>query len=410
MSLPKIDNTITGYRFAWEAEQITIEVSRIRQNKTSTAGEIIISTSAPGFKAPHITQQRFSFTNKDDRDKLAKSLSQKIQIDWESILEQLCVYCLREIRRGEPVVELGGPEREKQPPIYLVDPLVIKNYPNVLFGEPGSAKTTTALALVLLVSLSWQDNPLYLPVYAGKGARVLWLDWETDEDTIGWQLQCLTKGTDTFCTLNYRHCSLPLAADLEQIKQCVDEYEADVVVVDSIGLACGGDLNSPEPVLNYFTALRQLRRTSINLAHTSKNTEGKKSMFGSVFFEAQARNVWEIVKSGEPGDSSINVGLFHRKPPPFSKLHQPLGFQFDFTEDTTTVIPHDPKSVEELVKRMGTNQRILAILKQGSLSPQEIIDSLEITRSNAYLAIKRLSDKELIIKLSDGKWGLKCGG
>jgi len=407
MSRPSILKTISGYYLNWREEQVRIDVSRIRETKVSTMAEILITSTAPGLSSGHLTQTTFSLTANDARPKLAKELNKRLEIDWGSILEQLCVLVLEEIRRGEPVVILGQEGVKVEPPEYLIDPFVIRNQPNVFFGEPGSAKSTLGLVLACALTAGWQDNPGHL-IVSSKTERCLWLDWETDRSVIAWQLDCIKRGNDFKqpFEIYYRRCSIPLADDLEQIKQSIDEYKATCIFIDSLGLACGGDLNSAEPVLRFFTAYRQLNTTGILLGHTARYTESHdKHIYGSMFFEAQSRNVWEMVKSIGDEDDSIAVGLYHKKPPPFGKLHKPLGYKFTFDEGNgeTYFEYHDPKSVDDLLKRMGTNTRILEELKTGLLTPKELE---ERGIKNPRTALSRLKKKGLVTLIGKETYGL----
>ena len=217
MSKPIVTSILGGYSLVWESEQIKINVSRIRETKVSTMAEILITCTSPGI-APHIKQTTFSLTANDARPKLAKELEKIYKAEWDIILEQLCVKVLAEIRRGEPVVILGQDGTKAEPPEYLVDPYVIRNQPNVFFGEPGAAKSNWGIILACALTVSWRDNPGRL-IVADKTERCLWLDYETDKKVIGWQLGCIKRGNnfEKPCEIYYRRCSIPLADDLEQI-------------------------------------------------------------------------------------------------------------------------------------------------------------------------------------------------
>ena len=406
MSTPIITSVLGGYSLEWEPEQIKINVSRIRETRISTIAEILITCTSPGLVSPHIKQTSFSLTANDARPKLAKELEKIYQTNWDVILEQLCIKVLAEIRRGEPVVILGQDGMKVDPPEYLIDLYIIKNQPNVFFGEPGSAKTTWGLELASCVTTGWKDNPGKL-VVANKKERCLWLDYETDQSVIAWQLASIKRGNN-FEVPNqifYRRCSSPLADDLEQIKQAIDEYKATCLFIDSLGLACGGDLNSAEPALRFFTALRQLKITSVILAHTARNTDSSnKHIYGSMFFEAQSRNVWELVKSNDDEDSIV-IGLYHKKPPPFGKLHKPMGYKFTFdNDDNTTYFEYnDPKNVDELLERMGTNTKIIEALKSGPLTPRELEEK---GIKNPRTPLARLKRKGIVTLIGKETYGL----
>ena len=67
-----------------------------------------------------------------------------------------------------------------------------------------------------------------------------------------------------------------------------------------------------EPALRVFAALRYLSRTSLIIAQTSKNDEGKKSMFGSTYFQYYSRNIFELKKSVDVCDKDeTKVAFFH---------------------------------------------------------------------------------------------------
>lgn len=408
MSLPQINQTLGGYHFTWEKEMLEVTVSRLKQHKDGrVTGEILITTSAPAYN-PHLHQAQFNFSSTHSRRDLARSLEERYSklADWDTILEQLCVYTLDRVRRGEPVVELWTKE-DASPPEYLLEPLILRNYPTIIFGDPSTAKSTVALILTQVMMLPWRDNPLGLAA-PERSVRCLFLDYETDPDTIRWLLTMLQRGMELPpLSLNYRHCALPLPQDIEQVRRHIDDYQAEVIIIDSLGLACGGDLKEAESALALFSALRLLRTTSLILAHTAKNPETKKkTVFGSVFFEAQARSIWEIRKAQDTGEDELDVALFHRKPPPFQKLCAPIGLTIKYGPDTMTISQGQPRSVAEFLGALGTQAQIEELLKDGPMSPKGIMEALDISRGAVDMALKRLKNKQKVVKLEDGKWGL----
>jgi len=75
VSVPTItENGIGTFLFAWE-EGIRIEASRLRNHSDGrVTGELLITTSKPGTKAPHLHRAQFNFTSTTARDRLAHSL------------------------------------------------------------------------------------------------------------------------------------------------------------------------------------------------------------------------------------------------------------------------------------------------------------------------------------------------
>lgn len=406
MSLPAITECVGGYIYDWDEEHVHIEVSRLRgDSKGAVHGEVVIQTSAPGY-APHLHQAQFNFSSTASRKALGKNLTDQYQTRWTEILEQMCVHTLERFRKGEPVVELWTSD-DVAPPEYLLDPLIIKNYPSIIFGDPSTAKSTVSIILSQIMQLPWADNPLGLAAPA-RPIRCLFLDWETDYETVRWQLTTLQRGMGLpALMLSYRSCALPLSQDVDQIRRHIIDTQSDLIIIDSLGLAAGGELKETGPALAFYTALRQLKTTALILAHTSKDRENKrKTVFGSVFFEAKARNIWEITKSQDHNDNELSIGLRHHKPPPFGKLCAPLGMRLVFGEGTMQVLETDPTNISEFAEKLGVQQRILIHLKGGPATPKELAEALEISDGHARKAIFELTKRGKVVKTTGGGYGL----
>ena len=384
MNPPQMNDTVSGYMFTWPKEKISIEVTRIRpQSDGKVTGEIIVSTSAPGY-GPHLLQTYFDFSSSHSRRDLAKTLELRYPklANWFDILEQLSVYTLERARRGEPVVQLETGD-DVQAPEYLLEPLILRSYTTIIFGDPGTAKSTVALIFTQIMTwpLAWIGCFLDI-IPPPHAVTSLYLDYETDQDTVRWMLTKLQRGMNLPpLELNYRRCALPLAQDIEEIHQHIRDTRAQVVIIDSLGPACGGELKEAESALTFFSALRQLNVASLILAHTAKNTETKrKTVYGSVFFEAQARSIWEIKKAQDAGEDEMDIALFHRKPPPFQKLCCPIRLTIKYGPDTMTVSQGQRASVAEFLSELGTQAQIRELLKDGALSTKDIMGALGISR------------------------------
>ncbi|MCL6531574.1 MAG: AAA family ATPase [Meiothermus ruber] len=220
----------------------TIEVSRLHAHSDGkVTGEIAISTSLPGY-APHLHQAKFNFAATRSRTELSRALNERYGklAHWGTLLEQLCVYTLDRVRKGEPVIELMTGE-EVSPPQYFLEPIIIKNYPTIIFGDPGTAKSTVALIFAQIMEKAWDDFDLDLTL-PDREIRSLYLDYETDADTVTWILTKLQRGMKLpQLKLRYRRCALPLAQDVDQIHRHIYDSKAEVIIIDSLGLACGGD-------------------------------------------------------------------------------------------------------------------------------------------------------------------------
>lgn len=406
MNKPDVKDTISGYIYEWEKEKVKIEVSKLHNHTSDgrVTGEMAVSTSAFGSDG-HLHQAQFNFSSSQSRKQLCSILAERYKDpDWYAIIEQACVYTLERQSKGEPVISLFSGEN-CIPPEFLIDPLIVKYQPNTIFGQPGSAKSTLAIALSQFILFpEWENNPFgFIPTK--KSVNTLMLDWETDEQTVKWQLNMLAKGTGKEpLHLKYRHCALPLVQDVEQIRKHIVDTETELVIIDSLGLACGGELNEAAPALAFFTAFRQLKTTGLILAHTSKDTlSKKKSIYGSVYFEAGMRNIWEIQKHQEKDSSEMDIRLTNRKPPPFRKLHKDIGLRFIYPDNNAVKIEQgDLSKVPEFVDNMDNGQKILAALRNSpnrKLNLKDLSENTGISEAVCRVMFGRL--KKYIAKQGD---------
>lgn len=406
------------YAFAWG--MFTASLSRVKEHRDGrTTGElkVVMSNSSPVI----LLQSSLNLLSPRSREAAAKDLDRKApSMDWDSILETLCTETLDAMRGGEPVQSLvvEWEHTKLARPKYVVYPLVVGELPNCIFGDPGSLKSTMALVLSQVAMLCWRDNPLGLPP-PQEPVRGLYLDYETDEDTMKYQMKRIGKGMKLDLTqLTYRRCSVPLSSELDQICHHIEDSKAEMIIIDSLAMASGGEPKETESALRFFSALRQIKTatgrlvTPLILAHNAKDPEAKKkSIYGNQMYTAQMRNIWEAVSRSEPGDDVVDLVLFHRKPPPFGKFLKPLGWKFIFNDaaETIEIVESDPRTIGEFLERMSAGQRILVALKSGKLTAQELMTDLKLERSAVDTALSRLKRSKQVIK--DGNfWGLLYQG
>ena len=405
MSKPLITETIGGYDFLWEDEQLQISIKRLHIHKDGkVTGELLITTDATDFKFPVLhPPTQINFTADRTRKELINTLKEKYpQWEWLTILDQLAYKILELAREGEPVKEIWTSE-DAPPPEYLLEPILIKGIPTVIFGEKGVAKSRLSILIATCLLLPWHDNPLGF-IVPEKSIKTLILDWETEWDVVRYEIKRLQIGMNLPpFPVYYRRCNLSLADDIEQIQQHIEKIGAEVLIIDSLGAASGGELNKAEVALSFFTALRRLKRTSLIIAQTSKSEGGKKSIIGSTFFTYYSRSIFELVRAEDVGEDDMHIALFHRWCNVF-RTQPPMGFNFSFDSNGVRV-EREPVSVREFMAKINTQQKICEILKSGAMTTKEIMDILEISRGSADMTLKRLRDKRKIIKIED-RWGL----
>ena len=402
MNSPEIHQQGGIYQLTWQ-EGIAAQVTRLREHRDGrVTAELTVTTSLPGYQ-PYLAQSLFNLSSIRSRTEMAKTLTGRCSvIGWEEALEQLCFIILQMLRRGEPIKEIWTSD-DIRPLQYLLYPLIPLNMPTTIYGEGGTGKSYLALLFATCVQLPWYDNPLCLKPREAP-TNVIYLDYESDEDEIAWRLKCLKKGMGLpELQLQYRHCSIPFADDLETIQQAIVETKTKAIIVDSLGVACGGDLNSAETANRFNNALRQVNVTSLLLTHTAKDiTVKRKTIFGSVYFYNNARSVWEVRKSQEPGGNEIHLGLYNTKFNP-GKLHPPIGFKVEFGEDYSIFSPEDIREVPELARSLPLRTQIIGLLNQGKMPVKDIADELDASESSIRTILNR--DKKNFVKAGK-EWAL----
>lgn len=407
-SKPIIEERPGTYSLRWpEGVQVNVTRTRAHPSDGRISGEIAVRFGENG-ATKLLHQASFNFTSTAARDKLTKTLASRADaVDWFAVLEQTCFNVVNWMRQGEPVVELWG-DATAQRPEYLVEPLVVRGYPNIIFGDPGSFKSALATLLIAVVALPWRANPLGLRCPAAPVGS-LFLDWETDKATVNWTLSRLFRGHGLAAfPVSYRRCAAPLPQDVDALRDAIAATKAELVVIDSLGMASGGDdLNRSGAAIGFYTALRQLNVTSLILAHNSKDRETKtRSIIGHQYYTAQARNIWEVRKVQDVGDDEIDLALFHRKPPPFAKLAAPMGAHVTFTADSMNVRAQGATTVREFVAEMGLSAQIREVLQNGAMTVDEIARETGGKYDSVRRVLYRMRDKRQAFQVEGGKWGL----
>jgi len=402
---PTVTRIFGGYRFYWQDIKLQVCVSRIREPRDGTVkGEILIESLAEG-NCRHIHQSQYNFISPDTRDKLAQILQRRYHLNedlWAEILEQLSNLLLLKHRQGEPVSHITTEDVILEPE-YLVYPILLLQQPTVIFGDGGVGKSYFSLYLAVCALLPWHDNPLGLKVRQNP-SKVLFLDWEADDNTVRWRLHCLKTGLGLpYLVFDYLRCSQAFADDIEHIQDKLNNTGAEFIIIDSIAGACGGDLTASEPATRFYNALRSLNVTSLIIAHNPKG-DGKKTIYGSAIFEHRARSVWECKALHEPGDDELLVGLYHRKANN-SRLNKPLGFKISFNDKATVVTKYSVEAVPGFEKSLSLTDRILRLLKEGAMGKEEIAAEIGGNSKSVGVTLSNMKSNGLIVP-DGGKYRL----
>lgn len=401
---PEARNSAGIHVYHWQAEQVSIRVERLSESRDEVSGEITVRTSLPAVP-PHLHQARLNLTSTTSRRTLARALSDRLPLPWDDFLEYACILTLQAYRQGEPIIQVGHlPVRGGA--AYRLWPLVRDGEPSVVYGDGGVGKSFLGALALLLVTTGRTAAGLNAHPEPTKG---LYLDWESSAEELDERVKGLRAGMSLpeDIELSYRFSTQPLAHELPEIQRAVTEGGYNFLVVDSLGLACGGDPESAQVILAYFAALRSLRLGSLTLHHIPKDKD--RGPFGSAYIKNMARNAWEMKKEQEEDSDTLYIGLYHTKVNRGRRL-RPLGIRLTFREDGA-IVPQtqDILQVPLLATGASLKDRLRDALSHGQRTVHDLAEELDKSENEVRA---RLHDSPKLFTTAGNQgretlWGLR---
>ncbi len=392
----------TGHRYSWNGSHgIVLEINRLREARGRIDAEVRVSCVSG-----HVYHGLINLLKHRDRKEVINAcIKKQCDVNWEdfpfdSAFEEACLDALSQYRQGEPVVEVGNkPISSKSK--HLLYPFLVENQANLIYGPGGTCKSFLSGFICLLL----ESGESRCKLNPNQITRTLYLDFETSREEINDRVQMLKSGLnlpkDTIPL--YRFCHQPLAADIAEIQRLVSKDNVGFVIVDSYGMACGGDAWSQQVARDYFMSLRSLRVPTLTIDHVAK--ENAKGPFGSVYKYNEARNIFEIKATQELGEDATEIGLFHRKANN-GRLLKPLGYRFSFIDDEAVIVESiDVKENGVLASELPLKDKIVALLRSGPMKAPDIATELDVKESSVRGTLNRYKDK-IFAKLMDNVWGI----
>jgi len=399
----KFKDNGTAYIFTLHEAKLRFIFTRIYQHKSSAelSAQLLVENIETG-RQVHF--QTINLLSVQAREKIANSFNFKFpSITWGPLIDDICYTVIQKHTEGQPVETVWGDIEnfEVLQPKYILSPLIYEGESNILFGQGKSGKSYLALLFCLLCKLPYPDNPLRL---IPKAANPLYLDYERSKELFRQRLSLMCRGLEVApVPIDYRRCFIPLADDVDNILKTINEKKNDLIVIDSVGIACAGDLNSSETATRFAAALHRLPVTSILITHTSKTEEGKKTPIGSVYFTNSASNIFEVKKSQDMGNSYIDIALSHYECNLGPKI-EPLGFRLEFQNNSTRIIRQELSDIPELAGNVPIRQQCKQALESGPMTVKEITETTGLNQESIKTKLNKYKDDFV----RDGeKWRLK---
>lgn len=384
LALPSTD----GYLLSVGEIGTELRIERLRREHGELVGELTVASNLPGTRSKngtlHVADYNLSSARaRTERARILADRSNAPTVDWAGLLEDLCQQVLAAERTGRPATLLRDLPRPAADEDLRVDGIrLLRRHPMMVFGDGGDAKS--------YLGLYWGT------CLAADGLRVLYADWEFAGEDHRDRLERIT-GPD-MPELWYVRADRPLTAEIDRLRRIVAEERIDYLIADSVAFACDGPPEAAEVAGAYFRAVRRLGIGSLHIAHITKGENGDQKPFGSTFWHNGARSTWYVKRSAESSDgAAITVGLFNRKAN-LGPLAPAFGYQITFGDGRTTFRTTEIANVADLAGNLTVRQRMIRLLRAGSLTMHEIASELEVPVDTIVKTASR-GDGKVFVKL-----------
>jgi replicative DNA helicase len=395
--------------FVWDTVHAFAEATNLKEHTDGKiTGMLTVGVDLPGTGKRVLKKAQYTFTADSTRSRTAKDLDAMpgggIELGWTGPFEELCRTVIDYVQEGSPLSSVDvsrdtAPVRDE----YLLFPLLTKGHPTVLYGSPGGGKSYIAEWIACLL-LSGARSAVPGIEVRGKIKTALYLDYEGSEAAFRWRAKAIHDGTGLSSSgMRYRRCSRSLVADVEQLQKALMDEPADLIVVDSLALAAGGDLNASQGPLDFYSALRSLGGTALIIGHSPKSTANTAhaSLYGSIFFTALPRAVWQLRADGEENQAEIKVAIFQEKVN-YGPRERPVALTIK--HDTDGTVRFYGAMVEEVTGSESAQtiaQRIFGALKEGgAMTIKQLAESVDESQDKIRAVLSRMRRRNQVTRLT----------
>lgn len=401
---PPRGDTFEAYGLGWRAfvgaRTIRLTVRRLRQEGGALRGYVDVEYrpkgTPKGIPSERVAGELVNLSSGRDRASFAnRLLERKPGIDWRNLVDVFCVEVERRNDEAEPALWIGN----LPAPIdggWLVEGLLERNQNNSLHGDGAVGKSWLALALAVSIATGVEILPGYRPLVRGN---VLYLDWETDHDTLNARVQQIARGAGIDPpNIRYMRMDGPFSDAVERILAECQEHKIVLVIIDSVEAAMAGSMGAGSPQnegpSKINRGLRRLGRiTSFMVDHISAEAAQEKGVarkaYGSIFKRNWVRLSFQLKQVRESADEYGHLGLFNAKRNN-GRLFNPVGLRWEINDEVCRWTREEIES-PELEEALSVADRIAAYLKrEGPSNPSAIVEALEnVPRTTVMSTLRR---------------------
>jgi hypothetical protein len=412
---PEIKTDGESWQFLYHDLGVAVGFELLREKSDGLHGELWVGGDPKlNGNAPHIIWGTFNLSSPTARSRMATQLTARPggkmlkAAQWAEILEYACIWTAQDFRKGEPAVDLADEEVVLSLP-FLVRPLLPERQPTILYADGETGKGWLALGICLSLRLGGEVLPGLVPA---RQCNSLYLDWESDKAENVRRQEYICRGLGLSSRPNgiyYRKMYRPLADDLSKIRDLVAKTEAELIVIDSIGLAAatGGDIKESEPAMRLMAAVRMLNVTALLLGHVPKASADQRGsnpsrVIGSTYYQLLARSCWELKADAEV--QPVIIGFNHRKSN-MGARQKSFALQLNFEDEPHYRVRFERCGLEDsavVAERAPLIQRMIAALRRGPKLTSELADELDVSEATMRTTLNRALHRNVVVQLHQG--------
>jgi len=370
-----------GYEMFFPPAKLYFLIKNPYQEKDGLKGFLYIKCEDDRALAKDIYSANFNFYSSRSTQELAKIL--QTNLPFLANPTQLVESFKKEFIKyysTTPIEKVSNENITSYEAEFLLQPFVLKNSINLIYGLGATGKSTFACYLATLL--------------AKRGHKVLYIDYENPtSNDIKRTILKISPDVDNVYVLCLKS---RLIDNIERLYEDVKKNKIDVIIVDSVIKSMVTDVFNPEAVSRYTTSLFKFPVTWLLISHVAKNNQDG-DPYGSIFFFNDARNVWFAKRIANHENNIIQ--LIHKKSN-FTKLFPSTIFEFSYEDKKIHV---KQKSIEDY----GTiTDLILLALSEEPKPFAQLKKELPSVNSNKLTTYLNRLKKRNQIKFENGLWSI----
>ena len=329
---------------------LEVVVSDLIPDKGNLHGNIsaFSVTTSTGRKTTVLPKTEAIIGNATSHDKIVKALQKrKPHIDWIDVIDKLIIAVNISVESYGKVVDVKDVNIDDIERNWLLEPIIAHDEHVAIFAQGGVGKSMFAGACALSLATGISIIPNIKP--KSKGIPTLYLDWEDEDVSYASRVKRMINSYLTEDIpdnkLKYMSMKYPLSDCINQVRREIDKHAIELVVIDSVGLACGGDVSNSTTATRYLNLVRSLDCAVLSITHLSKmaiwiggkNEDETPMPIGSVYFVNGPRASFFLVGDHNAESDSKEMLLIQTKSNT-GPGSEPMAYKAFFDNEGQTIV------------------------------------------------------------------------